>query len=265
MDWNKVAAAVTSFFEDVKDAAETGAEKAKETAGDAADTASDAAKTVAAETRRGVTQVAAEVERGVERIRDTVTKGLEAIADGTPVTGTDAGYAVPLPPPPDPYKERLLTDDEKNLARGVFGSTLPYGAIWLSNGLGLGQRPYTIPHPLHLGSYVVHFGPAGFDDATDSSVMILGMKADAVLVHELTHVWQGTNRRNPFDYIVDSLYNQFRFGAGAYDYELTDGATWSDFSAEQQAHIVEDWYSNGSAESDARFPFIRDNVRTGAA
>ena len=50
------------------------------------------------------------------------------------------------------YAERLLTDAEKNLARKVFEETLPYGAIYLSNGRGLGQRAYTIPHPLHIGS-----------------------------------------------------------------------------------------------------------------
>jgi hypothetical protein len=164
-----------------------------------------------------------------------------------------------------PYAERFLTDAEKDLARKVFEETLPYGAVYLSNGLGLQQRAYTIPHPLHLGSYVIHIGPDAFRDATNSSVVMLGQTVDAVFIHELTHVWQGVNRRHAFDYILDSVYNQVRFGSQAYDLNQEDVGRkkWSEFNAEQQAMIVENWYAAGMAESDAAFTYIKDNLRAG--
>ena len=164
-----------------------------------------------------------------------------------------------------PYAERLLTDAEKDLARKVFKDALPYGAIYLSNGLGLGQRAYTIPHPLHLGSYLIHIGDATFPDATDSSIIVLGQTADAVFIHELTHVWQGVNRRHAFDYILDSVYNQVRFGSHAYDLNRDDVGKkgWGEFNAEQQAMIVENWYVAGMSESDDAFTYIKDNIRAG--
>jgi hypothetical protein len=162
-----------------------------------------------------------------------------------------------------PYAERLLTDAEKDLARQVFEETLPYQKIYLSNGLGLGHRPYTVPHPLHLGSYLIHIGPQFFPDATNSSIIALGQTADSVLIHELTHVWQGANRRHAFDYILDSVYNQARFGSHAYDLEPSDVGKkgWSEFNAEQQAMIVERWYASGMSEHDDAFTYIKDNIR----
>ena len=160
-----------------------------------------------------------------------------------------------------------MTKDERNLAHSVFEDTLPYGAIYLSNGLGFGKRPYTIPHPLRAGSYVIHIGPKIFEDATDSSVVVLSQKGDSIFIHELTHVWQGSHRKNPFDYIVDSVYNQIRFGSGAYDVENEDIGTkkWGEFTAEQQAVIVQDWYGDGMSETDKAFRYIRDSIRAGTA
>jgi hypothetical protein len=157
----------------------------------------------------------------------------------------------------------LLTDAEKDLARKVFEETLPYGAIYLSNGLGLQQRAYTIPHPLHLGSYVIHIGPDAFPDATNSSIVVLGQSADAVFIHEMTHVWQGVNRRHAFDYILDSVYHQARLGNDAYRLNQDDVGRkkWSEFNAEQQAMIVENWYAGGMSESEAAFAYIKDNIR----
>jgi len=162
-----------------------------------------------------------------------------------------------------PYAERLLTDAEKDLARQVFEETLPYGAIYLSNGLGLAERPYTIPHPLRLGSYLIHIGPQIFPDATDSSTIVLGQTGDAVFIHEATHVWQGVNRRHAFDYILDSVYNQVRFGSHAYDLNPDEVGrkSWGNFNAEQQAMIVQSWYVGGMSQSADAFVYIKDNIR----
>ena len=177
--------------------------------------------------------------------------------------GIISGDADAFARPGTPYAERSLTDAEKDLARQVFEETLPYEAIYLSNGLGLGQRAYTIPHPLHLGSYLIHIGDATFPDATNSSIVVLGQTADAVFIHELTHVWQGVNRRHAFDYVFDSVYSQVRFGSHAYDLSQDDVGKkgWGEFNAEQQAMIVENWYVAGMSETDNAFTYIKDNIR----
>lgn len=161
------------------------------------------------------------------------------------------------------YAERLLTAAEKNLARQVFAETLPYGAIYLSNGLGLQRRAYTIPHTLHPGSFVIHIGEETYPDATNSSIVVFGQRADAVFIHELTHVWQGANRRHALDYIFDSVYHQIREGSHAYDLNQDEVGkkSWGEFNAEQQAMIVEQWYAAGMSASDPAFTYIKNNIR----
>ena len=153
------------------------------------------------------------------------------------------------------YRERQVTAKEEDFVRPVFGDTsLPYGAIYLSNGRGKDGRAYTIPHPTEIGAYLIHIGPTAFADPTVPPV-------DALFVHELTHVWQGYNRWWPFDYVLDSLFAQARDGRHAYD--VTLGREWGDYNAEQQAMIVARWYRNGQLETDPRFPYIRDHIRLG--
>jgi hypothetical protein len=224
----------------VVDKGEQAVEKIVDAAADATNTVVD---DVVEEGRKGAGFVGEELHKA----RGIVSGGIDGFTHASP-----------------PYAERFLSDPEKDLARRVFEETLPYGAIYLSNGLGLERRAYTIPHPLHLGSYVIHIGPAAFPDATDSSVSMLGQTVDAVFIHELTHVWQGANRRHAFDYVLDSVYNQIRFGSEAYDLNQDDVGTkkWSEFNAEQQAMIVENWYVGGMSESDKAFTYIKDNIRT---
>jgi len=87
-------------------------------------------------------------------------------------------------------------------------------------------------------------------------------------VHELTHVWQGSNSTSATTYVHNSLMNQCRseFGTGSHGgaYGYTPGGIWSAYNAEQQASIVEDWYVSGMPESGPLWPYIRNNVRTGS-
>src|SRR5262245_11842858 len=101
------------------------------------------------------------------------------------------------------YRERLITNEEADQARKVFQETLPYRAIWISNGLGFDQRAYTIPHPRYAGSYLIHFGPEGFRSAVQRTP-----PTEFTFIHELAHVWQGHNSRFPLWFIFDSVWHQ---------------------------------------------------------
>lgn len=228
-------------------------DKGEQTVEKILDVAAEATNTVVDKAANVVDEAVQEGRKGAGFVGDELNKARGIASGGI------GGFTKPTPP----YAERFLSDAEKDLARRVFEETLPYGAIYLSNGLGLERRAYTIPHPLHFGSYVIHIGPTAFSDATDSSLSMLGQTVDAVFIHELTHVWQGVNRRHAFDYILDSVYNQIRFGSEAYDLNQDDVGKkkWKEFNAEQQAMIVENWYVGGMAESDPAFTYIRDNIR----
>lgn len=157
--------------------------------------------------------------------------------------------------PADPYRERSLTQAERELARSVFGASLPLGAIVLSNRTGAGDRQYTIPHPGRIGSWVIHAGSQMFEDATRAP-------GDDVFIHELVHVWQSAHGPNPFDYLVHWLHQRITVGDDA-SYVFVAGQSWASYGVEQQASIVETWYRDGRTESetDPLFRYIRDNVR----
>lgn len=152
------------------------------------------------------------------------------------------------------YRERLINGREADQARKVFRDTIPYGRVYVSNGLGFQQRAYTIPHPVKLGFYIIHIGPDGFADAVSRN-------SEMTFIHELTHVWQGHNNIFPFGYVFNSIWHQATEGSGAYSY--TPGNAWSSYNVEQQAQIVMHWWQQGGRESnnDPRWRYIRDNVR----
>ncbi|HEX2203027.1 MAG TPA: hypothetical protein VHG91_07005 [Longimicrobium sp.] len=250
------------FWDDLKKAAQEFGDTVAETMSDGAEAASEAAEESAETVGEGAREVADalgdQARRAAGAVAEIVgvlaTEGAAvwaAVSAGAAAFSEHAGRAARET---GAYQERLITEAEEVFARQVFGDTLPYGAIWLSNGLGFEQRAYTIPHPRYLGSYVVHIGPGAFDDPTSD-------ENAALFIHELTHVWQGRWRRNVFDYMVDSVASQFRQGQDAYVY--VPGRPWGDYNAEQQASIVQDWFSGGMDEKDPLFVYIAANIRTG--
>ena len=246
------------------DKAKALANKGEQAVGKIVNAAEDATKTVVSEAKDAASEVVSEGRKGAAAIAAGERKAAGAVADELrKAKGIISGNADGFIRASATYTERLLTDAEKKLARRVFEETVPYGKIYLSNGRGFGQRAYTIPHPLHLGSYVIHIGPDIFRDATDSSNVMFNQTGDSVFIHEMTHVWQGVNRSTAFDYILDSLYNQIHSGSHAYDLDSADVGTksWDKFNAEQQAMIVQNWYVGGLLESDAAFTYIKDNIR----
>jgi len=103
-------------------------------------------------------------------------------------------------------------------------------------------------------------------------------KMQDLLVHEMTHVWQGKSNVFALTATLGSLAAQctgmaasgtFSGRGSAYAVTLTTPLSpWGSFNPEQQAWIVEKWYSSGPGGSKAtatapEFPYIRDFVRKG--
>jgi hypothetical protein len=116
---------------------------------------------------------------------------------------------------------------------------------------------------LYCIGYLMNVGPAGYIDMTASADL------KSLLVHETTHVWQGHNAVFAMTYVINSAYHQckgvvtggFNNRVAAYSYQ--PGQWFKTYNAEQQAHIVQDWYESGEPQSGPLWPYIRDNIRAG--
>jgi len=141
------------------------------------------------------------------------------------------------------------------------------GAVAAANGMisnvfGVLPSAHALTAPAQLssiiaGAYLVNVGPRHFKSI-----------APSLLVHELTHVWQGRNGAFAMSYVINSAFHQCRGAAGpaagrGAAYVYAPGRPWRTYNAEQQANIVEDWYMGGMPESGDLWPYIRTNIRNG--
>jgi hypothetical protein len=179
-----------------------------------------------------------------------------------------------------PTKVRFMTGTEYEIVTRVMGATLPSRyRIWVTDACGERGRAFTIPTSLissilsiptqgffrgvSLGYLTSLLNLAYLINVGSTNYNILATTNKRLLVHETMHVWQGYNSTFALSYVYNSIYNQCVSGSGAYTYSL--GNNWSDYNVEQQAKLVEDWFTRGESTSDAAFTYISGHVRTGDA
>lgn len=135
-------------------------------------------------------------------------------------------------------ERRGLNGAERDLAYSVFGPSLDPASVELTNLAGLGGRAFTAPGVdgkiyLNLGS--AHANPLGVSGSYE--------RPGQLLIHELTHAWQIQHSAFLPGLMCSGMVNQagFLMGDNVYDYG-GPGRAWSDYNAEQQAAIVDQWY-----------------------
>jgi hypothetical protein len=187
------------------------------------------------------------------------------------VAGAAVGVAVELL-----LKHRKLTDrpEEVEFADRVFKGKLPVDRIVLTNMLGIGRRPFTMPS---VGDTILVNLGEGFDDP----IHYTG-KGDPdkprkqapgqLFIHELTHAWQIDVTTFLPGLMCDAVLNQSSTlggDMGVYKYSSA-GREFAKFNLEQQASIVDDWFAGSSplqsdktpmSEGSPFFRYIRDNIR----
>ena len=171
-------------------------------------------------------------------------------------------------------KQRKLSElpaEELMQVLAVFGGSLPpLDKITLTNLAGLGGRAFTMPGV--DGRYYINMGE-NFDDPWEH-VSKFGRTPGQLLVHELTHVWQGFHGSFLPGYICSGIVNQADYVTGSSVYEYgPPGPAWSDFNLEAQGAIVDGWYRGEPTavvpnrspmnQADPYFVYIRDNIRNG--
>ena len=131
-------------------------------------------------------------------------------------------------------KVRSLSTVEKNLAKSVFQNTINYDMVKITDTLGAGARPWTTNTP---PLYMINVGG-------DYPNLTANDDRKRLLIHELTHVWQG---QHLVPFMLNSAAHQSlsainNGGDTAPAYSYTVGKSWGQYNVEQQASIVEHWY-----------------------
>jgi len=189
--------------------------------------------------------------------------------------GAAAGTAVELSIKHRPMTERPT---ERAFAERVFGPTLPVDRIVLTNLLGIGKRPFTIPS---IGEAILVNLGAGFDDPIGYRGFGDPDKKEQqapgkLFIHELVHAWQIDTATFLPGLMCEAIGAQLTTLGGNMDvyWYGAAGQAFSEFNPEQQASIVADWFTGsgkqedlafgGPAVEDDRNPYfryIRDNIR----
>jgi len=127
---------------------------------------------------------------------------------------------------------RFLTTAQVSTATSVFGFSLDFTRIILSNATGLAGRPFTV-HIKLLGLDFVVINAGTFSPSRD------------LLIHELTHAWQSQHSINPKQFMVNSIESQgiaealSALGSDASAYYFKPGRAFGLYGAEQIACQVE--------------------------
>ena len=154
---------------------------------------------------------------------------------------------------------RPLREDEIAIGKSVFGDTVPFDKVMVTNLTGVGGRAFTIPGT--DGMTYINVG-SDYDNLIGAISKSYPM-AGQLLSHELTHAWQIAHATFLPGLLCSMVINQERntFGDSVYKYE-GPGPDWGSYNAEQQASIVDDWFaavgqSNLYRPLDQGSPFYR--------
>ena len=147
-----------------------------------------------------------------------------------------------------------MTDRERAFAACVFGNSLPANdRIILTNLVGIGSRPFTLPNV--IGQIIVNIGSA-YDDPIGYSYK--GQQPGELFIHELTHAWQIGHSSFKPGFICEGTWEQLQnsFGGDIYNPD-GKGPKWGDFTNEQQAVVVERWYAECRSPKNRYFNCIK--------
>src|SRR6476660_3558438 len=156
-------------------------------------------------------------------------------------------------------KFRPLNVAEIAFARQVFGNSLPYQDVIITNLAGLGDRAFSAPGV--DGKTYLNLGHA-YDNPLGTGGSAYP-KPGHLLIHELTHAWQIAHAGFLPGLMCSGMVNQANFILGDNVYEYgAPGPGWSKFNAEQQGAIVDQWFggtgrSSRYKEMDQENPYYR--------
>jgi uncharacterized protein with LGFP repeats len=163
---------------------------------------------------------------------------------------------------------RRMTGAEMAEADKVFGGQIPYGLVWLTNLSASQNRKFTWPSIDN--SILVNLGDAYDDPVHKPEPNSDYQSPGEVFIHELTHAWQIAHAFFSPGLACERLIDpSYAFGP--------PGPSFSSFTIEGQAQIVDYWYGGDRPGTDGHpagtgramdpddpyFGYIQNNIRTG--
>ncbi|MDA8243878.1 MAG: hypothetical protein M0025_07130 [Elusimicrobia bacterium] len=142
-------------------------------------------------------------------------------------------------------KGRPLNDTELEAARSIYGDKIDYSKVRIITGkdMTLWGRILT-----HGGAAVTWGNTIYYPNENGVSVYNPETMTDWN-VHEMTHVYQ--YQKDGWSYAAKSVIEQLRKGQGAYSYQLEPGKPFNKYGIEQQARMVQDYYSGSLSDADS--------------
>lgn len=130
---------------------------------------------------------------------------------------------------------RRLTDGEIELARSIFGDSIDYARVTVTDDKYVFFQPKGVAMTPNGSLYMN--GCYYADYAAESSY------TRGFFIHEMTHVWQFQNKvLNPVAAAAElNLKHKFNYEA-AYDFHLDEKKDLTQYNMEQQASIVEEYF-----------------------
>jgi hypothetical protein len=131
---------------------------------------------------------------------------------------------------------RNLTVGEINMLKGVFGNSIDYSSVTIFEGPAI--RPFSIAGQIYFDNskYV--------DDFSANGILI---NRKALLVHEMTHVWQS---QHGYDVLLNggalqAIYVNHQNDShiiNPYNYVLDSNKSFKDYNMEQQAKMIQNYF-----------------------
>jgi hypothetical protein len=153
-------------------------------------------------------------------------------------------------------KHRPLSDAEQSFAMQVFGDTLPFERVILTNLSGANGQEFVAPNV--DGSILLNMG-LGFADPIGHKDPPRGYTADGqIYIHELTHVWQIAHEDLVSAFFWKAALDKLG-GHANYTYG-PPGPAWSEFGLEGQATVVDEWFAGTITRAATPLPTRRPKM-----
>ncbi|MEJ7680536.1 MAG: hypothetical protein WKG06_22325 [Segetibacter sp.] len=144
-------------------------------------------------------------------------------------------------------KIRRLLPIEEAFAKEVFGDSLDFERIRITNLVGLDNRAFTVPTVDNHILLNIGVSNAMFDAPATTAIPNTQMSVPGqLLIHELTHAWQiqhvSLERGYVPGWLCEGIVEQVVIGKAAYNYG-PEGPPFDSFHIEAQAHMVDEWFA----------------------
>ncbi|WP_227370552.1 S8 family peptidase [Halomonas sp. M20] len=200
------------------------------------------------------------VPDNVRELLQRIQDALESLKEWIP----DAIENIVCPGIKAPSRLRFLDPAEQAEARTVYGASLDFSHILITDGLGCGGRPFTVAFPVSGDWWIA---------MNQGSIASFATRPRSdTLIHELAHAWQSQHHgSDPTAFMQNSMINQAAAaamsampGGEASAYAYIPGKPFGEYAAEQIAEQIEDSYNSTGSPTPAIVSHV-SSVASGVA